>query len=100
MAGFTQIVEVKTGAVEVVKDLIRAWHREQAGTAPGYREVRVLEDKERPGTYLIEVEFASEQDAAENNDRPETSAWAQRLKEAVNGEPRYLNLSETFSTRS
>jgi hypothetical protein len=98
MAGFIQLIEIETADVGSVNDLIKRWHEEQGGVAPGYRGGRVLADRDRPDTYLIEVEFSSEEDAARNNERAETRQWAASLRELVNREPRYINLTESYST--
>jgi hypothetical protein len=98
MAPFVQIMEVETHNVGAVNDLVKRWHHDQGGIAPGYRATRVLADRERANTYLIEVEFSSEDDAARNNDRAETKQWAAALREVVDGEPRYIDLTESYST--
>lgn len=98
MAAFIQLIEIKTGDVGPVNDLIKRWHEEQGGIAPGYRATRVFADKDRPDTYVIEVEFSSEEEAARNNERAETNEWATSLREHLNQDPRYINLTESYST--
>jgi hypothetical protein len=98
VSAFVQIVEVETSDIGAVNDLLKRWHDDQAGIAPGYRGTRVLADRDRANTYLLEVEFSSEEEAARNNDRAETQRWASALREAIHGEPRYLNLTESFAT--
>lgn len=95
---FVQIIEVDAADIGAIDDLVDRWHREQAGVAPGYRGARILADKDRPGTYLIEVEFSSEEEAAENNERDDTRRWAAALRGSIQGGPRYLNLTEVSST--
>jgi quinol monooxygenase YgiN len=98
MATFVQLIEMETADVGPVNDLIKGWHEQQGGVAPGYRSTRVLVDRDRADTYVIEVEFSSEEDGAKNNERPETSQWAASLRELVNSEPRYINLTESYDT--
>jgi hypothetical protein len=98
MSTFIQLIEIETADVGPVNDLIKRWHEEQVGIAPGYRAIRVLADRGRANTYVIEVEFSSEEDAARNNERAETRQWAASLRELVNREPRYINLTESYST--
>ena len=98
MPGFVQLIEIEMPDVGAVNDLIKRWHEEQGGIAPGYRATRVLANSDRPNTYVIEVEFSSEEDAAKNNDRVETKQWASSLRELVSREPRYTNLTESYST--
>lgn len=95
---FTQTMTVEAEAAEPLADLVDAWHREQSGVAPGYQGARVLADAERSGRYVIEVDFSSEEEAAKNNDRAETSAWAKRLDALVRGEPTYSNFAVVHST--
>ena len=95
---FTRTMTVHTDAAEPLANLIDTWHREQSGVAPGYEGARVLADTERPGRYVIEVDFSSEEEAAENNARAETSAWADRLKALVGEEPAYSNFAVVHST--
>ena len=95
---FTQTMTVEADAAEPLADLVDAWHREQFGVAPGYQGARVLADTERSGRYVIEVDFSSEEEAVKNNDRAETSAWADRLNAHVSGEPEYANFAVVHST--
>jgi quinol monooxygenase YgiN len=95
---FTQIIEARTDDVEALQRHVSAWHDSQHGVAPGYRQTRILADADRPGTYLIEVEFSSEAEAKRNNERAETNAWAQRARELLTAEPTYRNLTEVCTT--
>ena len=95
---FTQTMTVHADAAEPLADLIDAWHREQSGVAPGYQGARVLADTERADRYVIEVDFSSEEEAAENDARAETSAWADRLKAHVRDEPAYSNFAVVHTT--
>ena len=95
---WTRSIEIETPDVARVNDLIKRWHHEQGGVAPGYRATRVLADKDRPDTYVIEVEFSSEEEAARNNERAETNEWTASLREILNRDPRYINLTESYST--
>jgi hypothetical protein len=95
---FTQSIEVRSSDEQVLHDHVAGWHKEQAGVAPGYRGARVLADRSQPGTYLIEVDFSSEEEAARNNDRPETAEWAKRLREMVGNEPAYRDFRLVCST--
>lgn len=95
---FTQTMTVHADAAEPLAELIDAWHQEQGGVAPGYQGARVLADTERSGRFVIEVDFSSEEEAAENDGRAETSAWAEQLNALVRGEPEYANFSVVHST--
>jgi hypothetical protein len=95
---FTQSIEVHAGDEGALRDHVAGWHKEQVGVAPGYRGARVLADRSQPGTYLIEVEFSSEEEAARNDDRTETAKWAERLRGIVGDEPAYRDFRLLCST--
>jgi hypothetical protein len=71
----------------------------------GYMGTHVLADRENPGQYLIIAEFAvvdpdvpAAEEAARNNARPETQAWAKKLLEFIQGEPVYRHYDELYRT--
>jgi quinol monooxygenase YgiN len=97
---FTQIIEAQTDDIEALQKHVSEWHESQSGVAPGYRHTRILADADRPGTYLIEVEFTSEEEAKKNNDRPETQEWSSRARALLKGEPAYRNLTEVCRTNA
>jgi quinol monooxygenase YgiN len=95
---FTQMMTVRTDDADRLQSLIAGWHDEQHGTAPGYRGARILSDREQPDRWLIEVDFSSREEAERNNERPETAAWAQDLRDLVEGAPDYHDYEVTFTT--
>lgn len=96
---FTQTMTVQADRAESLTDLLDGWHQEQNGTAPGYKAARLLADQDQPGRFLIEVDFSSEADAERNNARPETQAWADKLRSVAQSEPEYRNFTVAYSTR-
>lgn len=94
---FTQIITVKGADEQTLRSLIAEWDAEQAGSAPGYIRSRLFGDVEDDQHVLV-VDFSSEDDAQRNNDRPETSAWAERLRTLADGEPSYLSLRHIYET--
>lgn len=97
---FTQIIEVQTDDVEAIQKHVSEWHDSQSGEAPGYRQARILADADRRDTYLIEVEFASEEEAKKNNERPETKEWSNRARVLLKQAPSYRNLTEVCRTEA
>jgi quinol monooxygenase YgiN len=95
---FTQMMTVRATDAERLQDLMDGWHREQHGVAPGYERARLLADRARPDHWVIEVDFRSEEEARRNDDRPETRAWADRLRELADGEPEYRDFELTYTT--
>lgn len=95
---FIQTMSIRCDDPDALGRLLQSWHEDQAGVAPGYLGARVLADRDRPGHHLIEVEFSSAEEAKQNNDRPETAAWAQSLRELVEGDPEYADYDLVFTT--
>lgn len=95
---FTQTMEVQANDERALHEHVAAWHAEQAGIAPGYQRARVLADTKQSGRYLIEVDFTSPEEAARNNERPETAGWAAKLGELVSGTPEYRDFRLVCTT--
>ena len=96
---FTQTMTVQTSSADALADLLEGWHRDQKGVAPGYLGARLLADEDRSGRYVIAVDFSSEEEAQQNNGRPETQAWAEKLRGLAQGEPEYGNFEVAYTTR-
>lgn len=58
----------------------------------GMTHLRLLRFREKDNRYVIQVDFDSWESAEQNNQREETQAWAARLAELIDGEPKYENL--------
>lgn len=94
---FTQIITVEGADEQALHQHVAEWDAKQSGVAPGYLGARVLaEDGGR--RHIIEVDFSSEEEARRNNDRPETAAWAEQLKNLTKNEPSYRDLREVCTT--
>lgn len=87
--GFTQTIEVTASDETALRDHVASWHAEQLGIAPGYQGARILADVEQADRFVIEVDFASREEADRNNERPETGAWATKLGELTDGDAVY-----------
>lgn len=86
---FTQSITVQADSADQLSELLENWHRDQHGVAPGYQGSRLLAERNGSSRYIIEVDFASAEEAQQNNTRPETQAWADKLGSVVLGEPEY-----------
>jgi quinol monooxygenase YgiN len=95
---FTQMMTVRTTDADRLREHLDAWHRDQHGVAPGYERARLLADRTRPDHWVIEVDFASEEAARNNDDRAETRAWADGLRELAEGEPEYRDFDLAYAT--
>lgn len=87
-------------------DLIEQWDEQQADAEiMGYMGARLLADRENPGQYIIIADFgvidpevSAADEAARNDERPETQAWAAQLRAVVEGEPSHHNYDEFYRT--
>lgn len=95
---FVQIIEVQAEDEAVLREHLSAWDAEQADLAPGYQGSRLLADQDTPGRYVVVVDFSSREEAQQNDQRPETAAWADKLRGVVTGEPTFRNLEARYTT--
>ena len=86
--------------------LAEAWDRQQAAAdIMGYMGSRVLADRDDPGRYMFIADFgvvdpdvSAVEEAARNNERAETQAWAAGLLAAIEGTPEYHHYDELYRT--
>jgi hypothetical protein len=106
---FTQAISVKCSDPERVQGLIevlQAWDRNQAqADIMGYMGLRMLADRDTPDEYLILADFgvvdpnvSAADEAARNNERPETQETARRMRELVDEEPVYRHYDWLYLT--
>lgn len=90
MAGFVQIIEVKTSRIEELDALIEA--RRAAGEIMPMRRATMTADRDRPGTYVSILEFDSYEEAMANSNKPETAELAGKMAALCDGPPTFYNL--------
>ncbi len=95
---FVQTITVRSTNVSALAEHLAEWHADQCGIAPGYQGARLLADCDRPDQFTIEAAFSSEEEAALNNGRPETVAWAEGLRNLAADEPRFVELRVLLET--
>jgi hypothetical protein len=103
---FSQTITVRCDDPDKLVDLLAQWDFDQATTdIMGYMGSRVLADRENPGRYMIIADFgvidpdvSAADEAARNNERPETQDWAARLLETIEGTPQYHHYDELYRT--
>jgi hypothetical protein len=103
---FSQTIAVRCDDPAVLIEMLAQWDLNQATTdIMGYMGTRLLADRDNPGSYLCVVDFgvidpdvSAADEAARNNERPETQAFAARLREVVGGEPEYRHYDELYRT--
>ena len=90
MSGFAQLIEWKTSRIDEVQKLDDEW-RDRFPTG-GPTRIVVCADRENEGSYLTFVEFASYEEAMQNNDDPATAEFAERMQALADGPPTFHNL--------
>jgi hypothetical protein len=103
---FSQTIKVHCREPAKLVELIARWDRNQAAAEiMGYMGTRVLADREHPDEYLIIAEFgvidpsvSAAEEAARNNERPETQAIAATVTELVDGVPEFHNFDVVYRT--
>lgn len=89
MARFLQAIEFKTSRIAEIEALVRD-RRDQLGGSLVHGTITACRD--RPGTYLTIVEFASAETATENSRHPENSELVARMVEFCDAPPTFYNL--------
>ena len=103
---FSQMITVHCADPTRLLELLAEWDLNQATSdIMGYMGQRVLADREEFGRYVIIAEFgvidpnvSAADEAARNNARPETQAFADRFREVVDGEPDWHHFDEIYRT--
>ena len=103
---FSQTITVRSEYPALILEMLADWDFNQATSdIMGYMGTRVLADREQPGQYVIIADFgivdpnvSAADEAARNNERPETGVWAARLLDVIDGEPEYHHYDEIYRT--
>ena len=102
---FMQTMTMRCDDPDALVAMAEAWDRQQAAAdIMGYMGSRVLADRDDPGRYMFVADFgvvdpdvSAVEEAARNNERPETQEGAARLRELV-GEIEYHHYDELYRT--
>src|SRR4051794_17170750 len=103
---FSQTIAVRCDDPVRIIELLEQWDLDQASTdIMGYMGTRLLGDREIPVQSLIVAFFGvvdpvvpAAEEAARNNERPETQAWAAPLPQFIEGQPKYRHYDEFYRT--
>jgi hypothetical protein len=103
---FSQTITVRCDNPEILIEMLEEWDLGQATSdITGYMGTRLLADREHPGQYMaiadfgiIDPDVSAAEEALRNNERPETQAFAARLREVIEGEPEYRHYDELYRT--
>lgn len=92
MAGFVQIIELKTSRFEELQKMVDDWRAGREGEPGGPTRGVVVKDRDNPGRYFNIVEFPSYEEAMANSERADTTEFAARMAELCDEPPRFYNL--------
>jgi len=106
---FTQTIAVRCSdpdRFEKLVEILRQWDRDQAtADIMGYMGLRILADRDDPGRYLIVADFGvvdpdvpAADEAARNNERPETQATAAAMRAVLDEDPVYRHYDWEYLT--
>jgi hypothetical protein len=103
---FTQTITVHCPNPAKLIELIAQWDQDRAGSElTGYMGTRILADREHLGQYVCVIDFGvidpnvtAAQEAAINNERPETKATASAISEICEGALEYHHFDEVYRT--
>ena len=88
---FVQIIEFKTSKYDEINQVMDEWLAATEGVRTPTQEI-TGKDRDQADTYLQIVEFPSYEEAMKNSERPETSAFAERMTELCDGPAIFRNL--------
>ncbi|HVB91949.1 MAG TPA: hypothetical protein VND70_07590 [Acidimicrobiales bacterium] len=91
MPGFVQIMELKTERIDEVVALSQRM-QEERGDALLASKATVTADRDRPGYYLVIVEFDSYEEAMKNSNDPVTAKYSEEMGALLDGPPKFFNL--------
>lgn len=103
---FTQTITVRCEDPTPLIELLEQWDLDQASAdIMGYMGIRLLADREDPGRYMIVADFgvvdpdvSAADEAARNNERPETQATSAAMLSHCIGEPEWHHYDELYRT--
>jgi hypothetical protein len=103
---FSQMITVRCHDPERLLEMLAEWdHLQATSDLMGYMGQRVLADREELGRYVIIADFgvidpsvSAADEALRNNARPETSDFAKRFREILDGEPEWHHYDEIYRT--
>jgi quinol monooxygenase YgiN len=88
---FVQTIEFATERREEILELLGRWTAESRNAGRAQRTT-LAEDRSAPGRFVAAVTFESAEAAAENSNRPETSAYAAQFTALCSDGPTFREL--------
>jgi hypothetical protein len=91
VTGFIQLIEYETDDIEAVRKAIEGFRREHPDVMT-FTSSRITEDRDKPGTYISVVEFASYDEAMKQSNNPALSEFVQSAGPELMRNRRFRNL--------
>lgn len=89
---FIQLIEIQSpGGAAPLEALHEEWRTATEGQRTVTSEL-ICEDRDRPGTFVLVVEFPSWDEAMKNNELPATARIAEQITELSTTPPTFRNL--------
>lgn len=85
---FIQAIEFTTERRDEALELMARWSADAMGKGTAQRAT-MMEDRSARGHYVTSVRFESAESAAENSNRPETTAFAEQFNELCSEGPTF-----------
>jgi hypothetical protein len=103
---FSQTITIHCPEPARLLELVAEWDRSHAqGEITGYMGSRILADRAHLGRYMVIIDFGvidpavtAAEEAARNNERPETKAMVAAVSEIIEGKPKYHDFDEIYRT--
>lgn len=94
--GFVQTIEMKTSRFDEIERVQEEWRAATEGRRSATRSL-VTQDRDRPDTFVVVVEFPSYEDAMRNSALPETAEFAEKITKLCDEPPVFRNLDVRIS---
>jgi hypothetical protein len=91
-----QIIDCHSSRLDEMEALSRRMQEDRPEGAPHFRRT-IAEDRNRPGHFMIIVEFESVEEAQRNSQDPVTRGYGQQMGEMLEGEPMFYDLDVRLS---
>jgi hypothetical protein len=103
---FTQVITVRCSEPDKLIEVLQQWDRDQSqADIMGYMGLRRHADRDHPRAYhnmadfgVVDPDVSAADEAARNNERPETQETARRLRALLDEEPVYRHYDWLYRT--
>lgn len=89
---FIQLVEFSTTRIDELRQMTDRLRDDANAAGAAAPHASICADRDTPNRYVVVVEFPSYEEAMENSNRPEVTAFAQEMAKLCDGPPTFRNL--------